>query len=95
MADTAGTVAVASVRAVVATVMTMPGDSAYDLGYLVGSILAVLLVAYAVMWVMGSLRNDRGTRSASGRAFAHHYRTLWLAALLYAVALLGRFLLPA
>ncbi|MEX2322987.1 MAG: hypothetical protein WEA29_04360 [Acidimicrobiia bacterium] len=95
MADTAATVAVGSVPPVVATVMAMPGDTAYDFGYLVGGILAALLVAYAVMWVIGVVRNDRGNRTASGRAFAHHYRTLWLAALLYAAALLGRFVLPA
>ncbi|HUG74127.1 MAG TPA: hypothetical protein VMM81_00430 [Acidimicrobiia bacterium] len=73
----------------------MPGDTAYDLGYLVGNILTALLVAYAVMWVIGVVRNDRGSRVASGRAFAHHYRTLWLAALLYAVVVLGRFVFPA
>jgi hypothetical protein len=47
------------------------------------------------MWAIGVVRDDRGNRTASGRASAHHYRTLWLAALLYAVVLLGRFLLPA
>jgi hypothetical protein len=93
MADTAETVAVGS--SVVATVMAMPGDTAYDFGYLVGYILVALMVAYAVMWGIGAFRDERGSRTASGRAFAHHYRTLWLAALLYAVVLLGRFLLPA
>lgn len=91
----AGTVAVGPRPAAVATVTAMPGDTAYDFGYLVGNIFAALLVAYAVMWVIGAVRDDHGNRSASGRAFAHHYRTLWLAALVYAVVLLGRFVLPA
>jgi uncharacterized membrane protein len=73
----------------------MPGDTAYDLGYLVGNLLAALIVAYVVMRLVGAVRNHRGDRSASSRDFAHHYRTLWLAALLYAVALLGRLVLPA
>lgn len=72
----------------------MPGDTAYDLRYLVGNIFAALLVAYLVMWVIGSVRNDRGDRTGSGRAFAHHYRTLWLAAVLYAVVVLNRFVFP-
>lgn len=72
----------------------MPGDAAYDIGYLVGGIVGALIVAYLVMWVIGSVRNDRDRRVASGRAYAHHYRTLWLAAVLYAAVLLGRFVSP-
>jgi hypothetical protein len=95
MAGTAGTVAVGPVAPVVASVLDMPGDTAYDLGYLVGNLLAALLVAYVVMRVVGAVRNDGGNRSTSSRDFAHHYRTLWLAALLYAMVVLGRFVVPA
>lgn len=74
-----------------ATVIVMPNGTDYTVGYLIGTAVAALGAAFVLMWLIGVVRGGTSSRPRSGLDYSLHYRTLWLAALLYAVALLGRF----
>lgn len=68
----------------------MLAETAYDVGYAVGSITAALVLAYLIMWVWGGVRHRNGGFAASGFRWANHYRTLSAAGLLWLLSTVSR-----
>ena len=68
----------------------MLADTAYDAGYVVGTIIGAAALGWLVIFAWGAARGVPGFRVRSGLDHANHWRSLSAAGFLWLVSMVGR-----